>query len=327
VNALRAPSFTDSARSRLQSVAGWPQLPAAITLDRVIGVGVNSRGMIYVAHRGENPLLCLHPDGRLCREVGVGVMHETTAYDLRGPVPMPIATRYWLHGLHIDPGDNVWVTDVGRHLVMKFDAAGALLMKLGVDGESGCDERHFAQPTHVCVAPSGEFFVTDGYGNSRIVKFSAQGKYLLEWGRRGTDPGEFHTPHVIVVGPDGLLYMTDRENDRIQVFDEAGRVRAEWPGLHSVDGLCAGADGFFYGSAGMDHAVLRLDQTGRLLDVWAEPGILLYPHAIARGPDGALYVADSGDVWVVTGRQPGDQYLVPRSGAEGSAVKKLTIQN
>ena len=326
MNALRAKVFVHSARLPLRLVAGWPQLPAAITLDRVIGVGVDSKGMIYVAHRGENPLLCLYPDGRLCREVGVDVMRKTTAYDLRGPVPIPIATRFWLHGLHIDPWDNVWVTDVGRHLVMKFDAAGALLMTLGVDGESGCDERHFAQPTHVCVARSGEFFVTDGYGNSRIVKFSAQGKYLLEWGRRGTEPGEFHTPHVIVVGPDALLYMTDRENDRIQVFDEAGRVRAEWPGLHSVDGLCAGADGFFYGSAGMDHAVLRLDRTGRLLDVWAEPGMLLYPHAIARGPDGALYVADSGDVWVVTGRQPGDQYLVPRSGAEGSAVRKLMIK-
>ena len=327
MNALRAPSFTNSARSRLQSVASWPQLPAAITLDRVIGVAVNSKGMIYVAHRGENPLLCLHPDGRLCREIGADIMRKTTAYDLRGPVPIPIATRCWLHGLHVDPWDNVWVTDVGRHLVMKFDTAGALLMTLGVDGESGCDEQHFAQPTHVCVAPSGEFFVTDGYGNSRIVKFSAQGKYLLEWGRRGTEPGEFHTPHVIVVGADGLLYMTDRENDRIQVFDQAGRVQAEWPGLHSVDGLCAGTDGFFYGAAGMDHAVLRLDRTGRLLDVWGELGMLLYPHAIACGPDGALYVADSGDVWVVTGRKPGDQYLVPRSGAEGSAVRKLTIQS
>ncbi len=73
-----------------------------------------------------------------------------------------MAERHWLHGLHVDPWDNVWVTDVSRHLVMKFDPAGALALCLGVDGESGCDDRRFAQPTHVCVLPSGEFFVTDG---------------------------------------------------------------------------------------------------------------------------------------------------------------------
>jgi DNA-binding beta-propeller fold protein YncE len=323
MNALRAESFVHTARASLRPVTGWPRLPAAITLDRVIGVGVDSKGMIYVAHRGENPLLCLHPDGRLCREVGVGVMRKTTAYDLRGPVPVPIATRYWLHGLHIDPWDNVWVTDVGRHLVMKFDSAGALLMTLGVDGKSGCDERHFAQPTHVCVVPSGEFFMTDGYGNSRIVKFSAQGKYLLEWGTRGTAPGEFHTPHVIVVGPDGLLYMTDRENDRVQVFRADGTHVATWPDLHSVDGLYAAPDGYIYGSGGIDNAIIRFDRTGRVLDVWVLNGMLNYPHAIAVGKDGALYVAETGDTWKLTGRLPAEREMMPRSGPEGSALTKL----
>ena len=325
MNPIRAESFIHKANVPLRPVANWPQLPAGIVLDRVVGVAVNSQGMIYVAHRGERPLLCLHPDGRLAFELGAGVMRQTTAYDLRGPVPIPIATRCWLHGLHLDPWDNVWITDVGRHLVMKFDAKGTLLLTLGVDGESGCDERRFGQPTHVCVAPSGEFFVTDGYGNSRIVKFSANGKYLLEWGTRGTAPGEFHTPHVIILGPDGLLYMTDRENDRIQVFDQAGRFKAEWPGLHSVDGICTGEDGTCYAAAGMDRAVLRLDQSGRVLDSWVDLGALRYPHAVARGPDGALYIADTGDTWIISSRQPGDQQMVPRTGPDGSALTKLMI--
>ena len=325
MNAVRAESFVHTSRVPLRAVAGWPQLPADIVLDRVVGVAVNSKDLIYVAHRGEHPLLCLHPDGRLAFELGADVMRKTTAYDLRGPVPIPIATRCWLHGLHIDPWDNVWITDVGRHLVMKFDAHGKLLLTLGVDGESGCDARHFGQPTHVCVAASGEFFVTDGYGNSRIAKFGADGNFLFDWGKRGTVPGEFHTPHVILLGADGLLYMTDRENDRVQVFDQQGKFRAEWPGLHSVDGLCLGEDGTFYAAAGMDHTVLRLDKSGRVLDSWANLSALRYPHAVARGADGALYIADTGDTWIIGSRQPGDQQMVARIGHEGSALTKLVF--
>jgi DNA-binding beta-propeller fold protein YncE len=327
MNAIRAVPFTDSARSRLQPAAGWPQLPPTITLDRVVGVAVDSRGFIYVAHRGEHPLLCLHPDGRLAREVGAEHQKKSTAYDRRGPVPVPIATRCWLHGLHVDPWDNVWVTDVGRHLIMKFDPAGALVQTLGVDGVAGCDGRHFDQPTHVAVVPSGEIFVTDGYGNSRIAKFTAQGGFLLDWGRRGIAPGEFHTPHVITAGRDGRLYMTDRENDRVQVFDQAGRVLAVWPDLHSVDGLYAAPDGCIYGSAGIDNALLRFNPEGHLLDVWAEPGMFRYPHGIAVDAAGVIYTADTGDTWILTGRLPEERSMAARTGPEGSAVRKLTIKH
>ncbi len=325
MNALRANPFTDSARSRLQPVPGWPRLPTPITLDRVVGVGVDSRGLVYVAHRGDHPLLCLYPDGTLAREIGAAVHRKTTAYDRRGPVPVPIATRHWLHGLHVDPWDNLWITDVGRHLVMKFNPAGDLVLTLGVDGEPGCDARHFDQPTHIAVVPTGEIFVTDGYGNSRIVKLTAEGRYLKDWGVRGTAPGEFHTPHVITLGRDGRLYMTDRENDRVQVFDQEGRVLAVWPDLHSVDGLHAAPDGHIYGSAGIDNAVLRFTPDGKLLDVWAEPGMFQYPHGIVVDAAGAIYTADTGDRWNVTGRRPEERSMATRTGPEGSAVRKLTV--
>ena len=264
----------------------------------------------------------------MCREIGAEVLKKTTAYDLRGPVPIPIATRYWVHGLHIDPWDNVWVTDVGRHLVFKFDPKGKLVMTLGVEGESGCDQQHFGQPTHTCVVPTGEIFVTDGYGNSRIVKLSATGKYLLEWGIRGTAPGEFHTPHVITLGQDGLLYMTDRENDRVQVFDQQGKLRATWPGLHSVDGLYAAPDGLIYGSAGMDNAVIRFDRQGKPLDVWAEPGMFCYPHGIAVDATGAIYTADTGDIWILkSDLAESHATQAERTGPEGSALRKLIIKS
>ena len=290
---VRAPSFTARPGSSLTVVPNWPQLPADIELQKLSSVAIDSRGFVYVAHRWEHPLLCLNPDGTLQRLVGEEVHRKSVAYDLRGAQPLAMEKRYWLHSLHVDRWDNLWVTDVGRHLIFKFDPRGKLLMTLGVDGEHGTDDKRFYQPTQVCVAPSGEIFVTDGYGNSRVVKLSAEGKFLQSWGVRGPGLGEFFTPHCLTMDADGLLYVADRENDRVQVFDQQGRFKAVWPNLHSVDGLYAAADGFIYGSAGLDHALIRLNRSGQLLDVWAEPGMFTYPHGICVDSAGNIYAAET----------------------------------
>ena len=296
MNPTRAPAFVDSAHSRLRIDRQWPQLPDHIKLFCVSAVALDSRGYLYVAHRGDNPLLRFNPDGSFDREIGATLQRKTIGYNLMGAEPVPMDLRNWLHGLHVDPWDNVWVTEVGRHLIWRFDPNGNLTLTLGVDGVSGCDAQHFYQPTHVYVMPSGEFFVADGYGNSRVVKFSADAKYLLQWCRRGTAVGEFHTPHVITADPDGRLYISDRENDRVQVFDQSGQALAEWPGLHSVDGLHYAPDGFIYAGAGLDNAILKLDPSGRLLETWAEPGLLNYPHGITVDAQGTIYIAEtSGD--------------------------------
>lgn len=292
---VRAASFTPSpGAARLVPVPHWPQLPKEIILERVSDVAVDSRGFVYVAHRGEHPLLCLNPDGSLRRMVGESVLHKSTAYDLRGPVVLPLEERHWVHGLFVDASDNVWLTDVGRNQVFKFDPAGALVMTLGTDRVPGEDDRHFYQPTHVAVAAAGEIFVTDGYGNSRVVKFSPEGKFLKAWGTPGLKPGEFHTPHSVVLDKAGILYVTDRENDRIQVFDGEGKLRAIWPGLHSVDGLCLGNDGLIYGSAGVDKCLIRFDLEGHVQDVRGGPDSFTYPHGIWVDRAGYVYVADVG---------------------------------
>lgn len=140
---------------------------------------------------------------------------------------------------------------------MRFDQVGQLTLVLGVDGQGGCDADHFNQPTDIWVASSGEIFVADGYVNSRMVKFNKDGKFIKDWGLRGTDAGQFHTPHVIASGPEGNLYVSDRENDRIQIFDQDGQWLGMWSGLHSVDGLCVAPNGTLYGSSGIDHAIIE----------------------------------------------------------------------
>jgi peptidylamidoglycolate lyase len=132
------------------------------------------------------------------------------------------------HGLTVDKDDNVWVTDVALHQVFKFTHEGQLLMTLGQARLAGTDSLHFNLPTDVAVANDGSFYVSDGYGNSRVVKFSPEGKYLFAWGTRGDQPGQFHTPHGIDLDATGNVYVADRENNRIQKFDATGEFISSW---------------------------------------------------------------------------------------------------
>jgi peptidylamidoglycolate lyase len=132
------------------------------------------------------------------------------------------------HGLTVDNENNVWVTDVGLHQIFKFTHDGTLLLKIGESGIPGNDSLHFNMPTDIAVCKDGSFYVSDGYGNSRIVKFSKTGKYLFEWGKKGTGKGEFDTPHGIDLDGDGNVYVADRENNRIQKFNAFGNFIDVW---------------------------------------------------------------------------------------------------
>lgn len=271
-----------------QVVHGWPQLPEGFAFGHVSGVDVDSHNHVWVFHRGDRPILCFDGDtGKILASWGDGMF--TTA-----------------HGLAVDHRDNVWVTDVGNHQVFKFSHNGELMLTLGAKGVPGLDGTHFNRPTDVAVAPSGEFYVADGYGNSRVAKFSADGKFLLDWGSKGDQPGQFDTPHGIALDQQGRVYVADRTNSRIQVFDANGKFLTLWksPDLGRPWGLAVGRDGFLYVADGGDlkpkppdrGRVLKLDLQGKILEQFGSfgsyDGQFYWAHDVGVGRNGDVYVVD-----------------------------------
>ena len=195
-------------------------MPDGWKFGRVSAVATDSAGEVYVFQRGKkaDPLIVFDAQGHYLRSWGKGMFGNP-------------------HGLRIDRAGHVWVTDNGDHTVMEFTRDGQVLRSWGVRGKAGTDERTFNRPTDIAFTPSGDFYVSDGYGNSRVVKFSKDGKYLLAWGRRGTGPGEFNIPHSIGVDSKGRVYVSDRENNRIQIFDPDGKFLKQWTHLGATQNL------------------------------------------------------------------------------------------
>src|SRR5262249_1688192 len=157
-------------------------------------------------------------------------------------------------GATVDREGHLWVTDArgenGKgHQVFEFDANGRVLRTLGKAGVSGSGADAFDQPTDVVVAPSGEIFVTDSHRNgtnNRVVKFSRDGRYVKEWGRKGSGPGELSEPHSIAIDSRGRLFVGDRENNRIQIFDQDGRLLDEWRQFGRPSGIFITKDDTIY---------------------------------------------------------------------------------
>ena len=221
-----------------QVVADWPRVPTGWNLKETAGVAVDSYNHVYVFHRGDHPIMVFDAEGWFVRSFGDGMFDRP-------------------HSIRVDGEGNIWTADDGSHTVLKMDRFGRVRMVFGrwrttsdapstmPDGSAGGALRglrdegviRFNRPTDMAVGPNGDVFVSDGYGNSRVVKFSKDGRMLKEWGKRGSGPGEFHTPHSIVVDKQGRVYVADRENYRIQVFDSEGNFQREWKGIGSPWGL------------------------------------------------------------------------------------------
>lgn len=206
---------------RYEPVENWLHLPKELTLGNPTGIGLDTAQNLVVFHRAgrEWPLFGSMPDKPIQNETILIINKDN------GKLIDRWGDRLFImpHGLKVDNENNVWVTDVGLHQIFKFSHDGRLLLKLGTAKVSGNDRLHFNKPTDVAVANDGSFYVSDGYGNSRIVKFSAAGKYLFEWGRKGNEENEFNIPHGITLDNDGNVYVADRENHRIQVFTSNGK--------------------------------------------------------------------------------------------------------
>jgi streptogramin lyase len=253
-------------------------LPEELTLGACSAVAVNSTGEIYLFHRGRQPILCVSPAGKLLRAWG----------DEHIAKP---------HGIRIDPDDNVWVTDTKLHMVFKFSPIGELLLAIGSSEQSGAGENQFDQPTDIAFGPDGEVFVSDGYGNSRVVKLNQRGQFVGSWGTAGKNPGEFNLPHSIVVDAKQRVIVGDRENDRIQVFDLDGKLLDVWPGFAPY-GIALDSSQRLFVADGRAQQVLRLDANGkveqRLGTGGTRPGQFRLPHMLAFTVDGSIIVAEVG---------------------------------
>jgi streptogramin lyase len=203
------------------------------------------------------------------------------------------------HGLYIDNEDNVWSADRESHCIYKFSPDGRLLMTLGNPGVIGQNGEPFNIPTDICVAPNGEIYVSDGYGNRRVHKYSPDGKLLLSWGKDGKGPREFTLVHSVRMDRQGRVWVCDRDALRIQIFDTNGKYLTEWKEMnmpavlyfHPTEDVVFIAELFFVVS------IYTLD--GKLIAKWGPgktsevPGEFRgWPHGIWRDSRGDLYVSE-----------------------------------
>jgi hypothetical protein len=212
-------------RIEYEVLEGWDRLPEGWSYIEVAGVACDSRDRVYVFNRGAHPVIVFDKEGKFLNAWGEGLF--------KGP-----------HGIFIDRQDHLWLADDKDHTVHKFTTDGKRLMTLGESGRAAdTGYRIGASPvlraagpfhrvTNVAVLPSGEMYIADGYGNARVHKFSADGALLFSWGEPGRGPGQFILPHGIALDSAGLVYVADRENSRVQIFDPEGNYLREWTFLN-----------------------------------------------------------------------------------------------
>ena len=283
-------------------VPGWPKLPEGHVLGLCAGVGVDAQNRVFVFHRSgrkwSNPFP-QEPISLPTVSVIDGASGRLLATWGQNLFIMP-------HGLTVDHEGNLWLTDVGLHQVFKFTPEGKLLLSLGERAVPGHDRAHFNLPTDVAVLRDGSFYVSDGYKNTRVMKFSAEGRFEFEWGTKGQGDGEFNLPHGIAIDAQGRVIVCDRENERLQVFDAKGGFLHEWKGpqIGKPYGVGIGLNGHVFvvdgGSLSLKPAergkAVELDASGTVIDTFGAsgtgPGQFQLGHDIAIGPDGAVYVAE-----------------------------------
>ncbi len=319
-------------------VAGWPQpfARSGYVQGSQAGVFAESPSRIFLANRGELKLPPKLPDlfngswGSLeqranaptaelrnCIVVvdGNGRMIESwTQYDRlfaggRGPHKIKISPY--------DPRHHVWVIDDQRHQVLEFSNDGKQLVRtLGEPGVAGADDKHFARPTDIAFLPDGTFFVSDGYVNTRVVKFDKEGKVLTTWGTKGAGPGQFNLPHSIDIDRNRRIYVADRSNSRIQIFDENGKYLDQWPDIRQPYHIMISADQHLWVADGVTNKFLQYDLNGKLLSSWGTygtfPGAFWGVHQFSVNSEGNLYAAET-----FGGRT---QKFRPRPGADRSRL-------
>lgn len=302
-------SSVPTATLAYQALDRWANLPPGWSWTEVAAVACDSADRVYVFNRGEHPVMVFDREGTFLRAWGEGLFARP-------------------HGIFIGPDDAVYCTDDLGHTVRKFTPEGRWLLTLVASGQpsdtgaTGMDYRTiraagppFHYPTNLALSPEGEMYVTDGYGNARVHKFAPDGTLLFSWGEPGSGPGQFHLPHGIAVGRDGSVYVADRENSRLQIFNPRGDYLAEWTDvarpcqvfIDAAEDVYVAELGFRAGmwpgtSAPADDSpggrVSVLNREGQLRARWGggndpcAPGDFFAPHGIWVDSQGSVYVAE-----------------------------------
>ena len=263
-------------------------IPESTPMGASSDVAFDSKGHLWVLNRGMHPLMEFDENGQFIRSMGEGMFTRT-------------------HGIRFDKDGNIWVTDVGAHFVVKLSPKGETLLTLGTKGKAGewneaAGSRLFNEPNDIVFAPNGDFFITQGHtpgagkGDPRVLKFDKNGKFIKTWGGKGTEPGKFDVAHGLAIDAKGLLWVTDRENQRIQIFDQDGKYLREVKYKGLPCSLDIGSQNIYMvnGFAGQ---ILKLDLDGKVLAAMGKPGNgpgeFGEAHFIAVSPKGDIWVADS----------------------------------
>ena len=280
-----------------EELADWGELPDGWQFKDVVDIAVDAQDRVYVFNRGGHPVIIFEQDGRFVGSWGDGLFTRA-------------------HGLTIVPddahGEVLYCVDDMGHWLGKFTLDGELLMQIGTR-DQGAPKRSglpFNQPTKVALDPqSGELYIADGYGNAKVHKYTAQGEHLFSWGDYGLAPGEFNFPHSVCTDSAGKVYVADRENHRVQIFDREGQYLDRWDGLHRACGLHIDNDIVYVGqilthlevnmgSPNLGACVTVHDLKGqrlaRLGDVLPGegPGQFIAPHSLATDSRGDLYIGE-----------------------------------
>lgn len=267
----------------------WPKpLPDGIEWGQVPNVTIDEEGYIYAFHRAEPPVLKFDAEGNLVDSFGSNF------------VTLP-------HGFRLTPDGDIWTTDYHPqlgHTITRINTDGRILLRLGARGFRGAGPNTFNGPADVAQAENGDFFVADGHWNNRIVKFSNEGRYLMEWGKKGSGPGEFDVPHTIVIDRRGRVMVGDRGNHRIQIFNQQGEYLDEWDQFGWPSGMFIDANDVLYVA----------DYQSKLGVTYgsAEDGTVL-GFIDGTAPEGVVVDAD-GNVYVgeVTGGEEGEGRIVKK---------------
>ena len=276
----------------------WGNLPEGWHYREATAIALDSHDNVHVFNRGSHPIIVLDPDGDVLRTWGEGSFVNP-------------------HGVAIGPDDSVYTVDFGDNTVRKFTPEGTLLMTIGTPGKSALPMSGdpFSSPTHVAIDPqNGDLYVSDGYKDARVHKYAPDGRHLLSWGESGTGEGQLSVPHNITTDRDGWVYVADRENQRIQIFDSNGRFETQWgldlarPGcvdVKHINGERLAYVGEFFGGfftnamgTGLGPRISILDGRGKVQarlgehTFGAEAGRFYSPHAIAVDSRGDIYVAE-----------------------------------